>query len=531
MSIDLEAQLRAVGHALDTSIPPVSAAEVTEQSRHRTELAFPRRDDTGHPEAGTAGNRRWLLSAAAATILVTGMVAAIGLVDRGPSSPADGEPSSTPQAGSSPIRPSTSSAPGDAAGATKLNVTITPTRAEQPRPDRFPIVRDPNAVSAFGQYEAGGSRGSMVTALVGEIEGDRLSDGIRIELRTTPPEVTSTRQRQVVEIDGTDVDVYDNGDDTSTAIVPGEPTIAITGLDPTQFLQRTGLDVVTFDAARPLESLTIDQAALPDGYDVIVEPVMKTEAVSASTVTALEGGDGPAVGVSRSNPLTFFATRGVLERTEVNGIPAWGAATPGGHTIVWPVSESTWAQARVRGGPTETITLAASTDYAAAVEFVDETEWRAQYRVAEPSFAGDGAVVGIDAGRDEGIGVGMLVEVDGIPVGRIGAVTDSDSVVVLAFDTDFSVPATIAPAATTGIADCRVRGGNDHVGYVCDRPFDQREQVGAEVVAAGASSMVIEGTSFGTITRIIDIDGEQVALLDLAETPVAGDSATVVIPG
>jgi len=514
----------------------VSAAEINNRSHDRNSVGVM---DLGHSVEvkGVEGNkRRWLLATAAA-VLVIGMIGSIAVLERSPepSSPAvsdDDRPVTTSSVDSASSLAPTSVMPDAGVAPTVLEVTITQAQTGRLRPDLFPIVRDPDVADAFGQYSAEASRTPRVTGLVGRLEGNLLSDAIRIELRTPPIDVAAAGAPTVVEIDGTALDVYVNGD-TSTVILPGDLTIAVSGTDPVSFLRETGLDVVSFDPVSPFESVKINEAALPNGYKLIIEPDAESiDALSAYTATSLANSDGPGVTVSLANPLASFAIRDVVERAEVNGTPAWGAATPGGYTIIWPVSESTWAQARVRGGPDVSLTLAESVDFAATVDFVNETDWRANYRVPEPGFDDTDRFIGIDAGSADGIEVGMIVQSNGLPIGRVAEVTDSSSDVLPVSHPDFSIDVHVSGTASSGTtSDCRVRGGNDHVGFVCDRTFSEQEQAGVEVVAIGNSPTIVQGTSFGTITSIIDINGEPVGLLDLlAEFPIAGDTATVVLP-
>jgi rod shape-determining protein MreC len=537
MPIDLEAQLRSFGQTLDSHTSPVSAREVSALSRAHDGSNVLELGDPVELHA-SENHRRWLLLTAAAAVLVIGMIGSIVVFGRSPnpSTPAD---SDDDQPATSPAVESTSTPPQSAPTTVAvtepaaLEVTITPAETGRPRPDMFPIIQDPNVQDSFGKYNGlQTDQTPFVTSLVARVDGDRLSEGIRIRLSAEPRDLSWLGDREIVTVDGTDIEVYGNGE-TPTVILPGEPAVEVSGRDPVSFLQQTGLGVLSFDPTNPLENATINESALPAGYQTIVQPESEPiDALSATTATSLANSDGPSVSVSLANPLASFAIHSVLEQTEVGGIAGWAAPTPGGYTIIWPISESTWAEARVRGGTDESLGLAEAVAFAAAVDFVDETEWRAAYRVAEPWFGESDSFIEIDRGRTDGIEVGMLVESDGRPIGQVARVTDSASDVLPVSHPDFSIHATVADANSDGSApECRVRGGNDHVGYVCDRPFNEQEMVGAEVVATGNTPMITEGTSFGTITSIIDNDGESVALLDLfAEFPIAGDTAIVVIP-
>lgn len=538
MPIDLEAQLRTLGRALNTQTLPVSASEASGRTPNVeeplvTDLEQVRGPDDAPVGAVDASKHRWLLPTAAASVVVMGLIGLVAVLDRSPapSSPAltVDEPitsSSGGPASTTTQEPSTTFA---AAPPESLDAKIIPAATGRLRPDLFPIIRDPDVTDAFGQYRAEST--GVVAGLVGRVEADRLFDGVRIELLADPGDQTLTGDRQTVEIDGTEVDIYAgiDGPGTSTVVLPGEPTIVVTAQDPVSFLHDSGLGVVTATA----DGFSINEAALPAGYQTVVEPAIEPiGALSAGTATSLANSDGPSVGVSLSNPVASYAITDVLERTEVNGIPAWAAATPGGYTIIWPVSETTWAQARVRGGADESLSLADSVTFAAAIDFVGETQWRAYYRVAEPWFQESDAFIAIDRGRRDGVEVGMLVESNGAPIGQVAEVSESTSNVLPVPNPDFTINATVSSNnATASASDCRVRGGNDHVGYVCDRPFNEQERIGAEIIATGNPPMIPEGTSFGTITSITEINGEQVALLNIFDQfPIAGDSATVVKP-
>ena len=341
----------------------------------------------------------------------------------------------------------------------------------------------PDAVDVFGDYSAEVDDLSRVTALVGRIDGNRLTSGIQIQtLPQAPPELLRS-DRAVEMIDGTEVGV-------------GE--------------------------------LRIDESVLPDGYEVLVEPALEPpRALSAATAVNLANSDGPDARVQVHNPLPPLAAGGELERVEIDGTPAWSSPRPGGHTIVWPVSDTTWVSVGVRNGAGETLTLAESVELAAGVDFVGEGSWRAQYRVPEPNSVADGATtVGIDRGTRDRVSAGMLVYAGDRVIGQIAAAGASTSNVLLAAAPEFTIDATLAPE-TGGLLPqgCRVRGGNDYVGFVGDAPFDERVRVGAFVTT-------LTGAGIGSITSITEIGGEQVALLDVLDVfPIAGDPVTVLIPG
>lgn len=537
MASDLETQLREYGRVLDTHAPAVSVEELSRRS--------------GVVEAATdadAGRRRGVrvheqhprrvLLVAAAVVVVVGLIGVIAVLDRSPepTSPAESVPERPEPTPSTEPEPTPSTEPEARPATTTvrpvevamLEVTITPNDSSTPRPDRYPIVQDPQVVNVTGQYVQRSDLTPVANALVGSIVANSLSDAIRFEL---VPGFTPPNEPEVVDVNGVNLDVYRAGE-VSTVVLPGEPTITVSGRDPESFLRATGLDVVSFSTDGTSDTFMIDESVLPTGYETIVEPQTEpADALLAFTATSLPGSDGPAITVSLTSPLPSFATSGTVDRTDVNGATAWAAPSPGGSTIIWQVSESTWAQARVRGAPDESLTVAESVDFASEIDFVDETRWRSTYQVPEPSFGNDDGLIGIDAGRSDGVGPGMLVESGGAPIGRVANVDETSSSVVLASSPDFSVDAlAVGTTPPEGAVECRVRGGNDHIGYVCDRPFNEQEQPGARIVAFGNAPTITDGTNLGTITSIADINGEPVALLDLpTEPPIAGDTATVLI--
>lgn len=223
MPTELEAQLRALSRALDSYTPPVSAAEITGSSRMSDSRSLVRVGDPGEVEALPGTKRRWIFLATAAAVLVFGMIGAIAVLDRSPepSTPAvsdDDRSATPPPIDTAPSEISTTSMPGEGAGPTLLEVTITPADAGRPRPDLFPIVRDLDVSDAFGQYSAEATPTQRVVGLVGRIEDDQLLDGIRIELEERPSSAESGGVPQVVEIDGASF-----GTITSIIDINGQP--------------------------------------------------------------------------------------------------------------------------------------------------------------------------------------------------------------------------------------------------------------------------------------------------------------------
>jgi len=441
-------------------------------------------------------------------------------------------PSDAPTAtGDTPSTPSTAQASSPTFLISQpqlLGATVIPAQIDRPRPDLFPIVSIPDAIDAFGAYSADTDDLPRLTALVGRLDGDRLTGGIQIQ---TLPEFRPEwlpGNRAVEVIDGTDVGVYTQGGSPETTVVlPGEPLITVTGLDPVAFLRQSGPAIASATWSDGVGELSIDESVLPDGYEVVVEPALEPlRSLAANTTASLVDSDGPSATVQLRNPLPSLATGADPERVEVNGSAAWSAPTPGGHTIVWSISDTTWVSVRARGRADETLTLAESLDLAAGIQFTDESTWRSTYRVPEPIFASDEQIIGIDRGTSDDVSAGMLVYAGTRIIGQVADADESTSNVVLATAPEFSIDATLAPE-TGGLLPqgCRVRGGNDHVGFVCDGPFDERVRVGAGVTT-------LNGAGIGSITSIMKIGDEPVALLDVLDVnPIAGDPVTVLNPG
>ena len=85
--------------------------------------------------------------------------------------------------------------------------------------------------------------------------------------------------------------------------------------------------------------------------------------------------DGNSVIVDRWNPMIGWAIVGDLERIDVNGITGWKQDRGPGSTVIWQVSDLTWAMI---GGAMD---VDAAVDLARAVEFTDRATWEARYDV------------------------------------------------------------------------------------------------------------------------------------------------------
>ena len=291
-----------LGGALDEHVAAVGPEEA--RLRTRTRDANSAAGDPPHPgsepTSGAENNRRRFTRATACIVLMVGLVGSIIAISS--TGPADA-PAATAGTTTTPPTDEASTPTILLPQPQLLDATVIPAQIDRPRPDLFPIMAIPDAVDVFGDYSAEVDDLSRVTALVGRIDGNRLTSGIQIQtLPQAPPELLRGN-RAVEMIDGTEVGV-------------GE--------------------------------LRIDESVLPDGYEVLVEPALEPpRALSAATAVNLAHSDGPCARVQVHDPLPPLASGGELERVEINGTPAWSSPRPGGHTIVWPVSDTTWS----RSGP------------------------------------------------------------------------------------------------------------------------------------------------------------------------------------
>jgi hypothetical protein len=514
MSTDLLSQLRRVGDALDEVS---TAVEMSEIIARETSLEAPPSGLTELQVEGIADRRRPLLLSVAASILVIGMISGFLLLKRGRTD----EPVSTAQPASSEPRPTTSStsaptttppSPRTVEAITALPARVIPLATSLPRPDVFPAlpVGDERDVMFANYSGISFEAPDAVAALVARVNGNRLEDGIRIE----------TAREGTNEADP-------GSSTTATVALPSDPRVSITGLDPATFLEEAGANFATADWSGDVGKLVIDSQMLPDGYEIIVEPGPVRRAGSLRVGMAVKHGAGDGVGISveLDNPLLFLAVSFNLERVDINGIAAW-QAPPG--IITWRVSTTTWVSVARNTDPEAALRIARD------LEFVDEATWRERYRVGEPAlFADQGARVAIDRGRPDGLAAGMPVENAGFLIGKLGAVTESTSEIMLLHDPQFTVAAAITPAGSSrgdvGPA-CSVVGRNDHIAYICDAPFGSDVVVGASVSTVAGESDIPAGIPVGTITTITKTpDGEPFAIVQGRDFVVVGDELTVLL--
>ncbi len=318
--------------------------------------------------------RRWLVpaSVAAAAVLVLGLMA----IEREPDEPAPAQqPVVTEGSAPSPVAPAL---PSDA-----------------PLPDRFPIIDDawPGADRATGWWggQIGWENGAMTEALVARRDGDWLRDGIALTVRAGGPVASGTPRPTVVA--GQLVDVYvENGSPVLTTVVlPGSPVVTVSGRDPIAFLEAVGGVPVVDPRSGPDGALTFDIGVLPDGYETIVAPTpLPLGAIDAATQVANDDADGLVVFVSRRNPLVAWAQATDVGPADVNGAPGWADDRGPGSTVIWRVSETTWAS--VGAAPDAATAL----EFARAVRFVDEATWSTRYGVDVPLYSTQAQSASVD---------------------------------------------------------------------------------------------------------------------------------------
>ena len=527
LPLDLTVRLRAVGDELDRAVEPVTAGEARARARRDVTASSPAVGDVRRHAVVTDVTRprprRTLLGVAAACVVVVGIAGVFVAVDR-----SDGEPVSTQ------VRPPATTAAADDDGgptdppgegaASVIDATVIPNPTSAVRADVYPALpagdaRNDGAHGGYMQVATDGSRST--SALIAVPDGDRLTGGVQVvAIDNVAGEPLAPGAGRSATIDGAAVTVHNGGGDpaTTTVVVRGDPTITFRGLDPVGFLEVSGLGVATSPAVNASDGslmLTIDEASLPPGYEVVVAPHPLPLGARVASMSIGQGDDRAEVGVV--DPVVSWAAAGDLERVDINGVDGWITTTPG-YVVIWKVSDTTWAT--VGGNPTREDSL----QFARELTFVDEATWRQRYAVPEPLFEEAADVVTIDRGRDDGVSVGLPVVGGGRLVGTITSVTDAQSTVLLSNDARFTAAATLQPGGFDD--DCVARGRTDHIAFTCAAPFGADVRVGAEIVTSGGGeSRFPPGLAIGTIAELlVDGDGEEVAIVHpLPDPPVAGD--------
>ena len=316
------------------------------------------------PRAARTRARRWLVPASVAAAVVLGL----GLMAIEPQ----------PQDASPADRPSLTSA-------SVLQAIPPALPADAPLPDRFPIVAEswPGANTAIGTWggQIGWENGVMTEALVARRDGGSLRDGIALTVRASGPVAIGTPQQTTVA--GQLVNVYvENGTPALTTVVlPGSPVLTASGRDPIAFLEAAGGFPIANQRVGTDGTITFDVDTLPADYELIVAPTpLPLGAIDASTQVPKLDADGLITYVSRRNPLIAWAQATDLQPVDVNGITGWADDRGPGSTVIWQLSDTTWAF--VGAAPDAATAL----KFARAIDFVDQATWSTRYSVEIPQY-------------------------------------------------------------------------------------------------------------------------------------------------
>jgi hypothetical protein len=258
-------------------------------------------------------------------------------------------------------------------------------------PDRFPLVRadDPRAAASTANYggQVGWDNPPSSEALVARLNGDTMTGAVQLQVLTSfDDSIFSRGAPESINIAGTDMKLYVQGGTPTlkTVVLPGELTLAATGLDPVSFLESSGgFPILTGPRVAIDGVVTFAVGDLPDGYELVVGPSgFPLGSVSAVTQAPDgDGGDGISAWVDVHNPLPAYASVGDLQRVDINGVSGWMRDQGPGSPVLWQVSPTTWAY--VGGAPTADDAVA----FARSLTFVDEATWRARYNVTKPEYS------------------------------------------------------------------------------------------------------------------------------------------------
>ncbi len=301
-------------------------------------------------------------------LVAAGALALAGVVAIGIVAPQRTDNSASPSAES----PDASSAPAPTPAATELTL--------------FPVIgteAQPGDVGSYSQF--GSDNPESVVALVARPVGSVLADGIQIEAVSQPPAFPGAPEP--ITIHGVNADVYtEQGTPTlRTVVLPGDPVVRITGVDPVGFLQSAGPDIVgTLPVSSPSVGhplFTLSLGTLPSGYEVILNPFERPRGTTNAAISVgnTQTTEGSLVEVSLMNPLPAYATVGTLTPVDVNGMSGW-ISSNAGNAVIWEPAAGTFAIVGGSTTPNEALAIARS------VRFVDESAWRQFYDVAEPDF-------------------------------------------------------------------------------------------------------------------------------------------------
>ncbi|MFN3258114.1 MAG: hypothetical protein ACE37B_20740 [Ilumatobacter sp.] len=327
------------------------------------ELTTPRQD--------RAPSRIWLFAGAAAavTILVVGLLAV--------------------------QRPADAPAPAQQPATTTPATTATPSQvpalpASALAPDQFGVVSDswPTAPTASAMWggQLGWDNATAAEALVARRDGDLLRDGIALSVRSDASSDQLRGTPQQATVAGVPVEIYvENGSPAITTVVlPGTPTVTVSGLDPISFLEAAGEFPVYGQRVDDDGEVTFGIGQLPDGYEVIAPPERLPLGSLNAFTRARDGvgvdGDGITVWVEVRNPLIVYAQAGDLQQVDINGTGGWLYDQGPASNVMWQASDTTWAN--VGGASSADVAM----EFARSIEFVDEATWTERYDVAQPAF-------------------------------------------------------------------------------------------------------------------------------------------------
>lgn len=252
-------------------------------------------------------------------------------------------------------------------------------------PDRFGVVGDPwpgadTATAEWGTLLS--SDTATAEAPIARPVDDSLRDAVVLTVRPADRFDGAAGQPEQRTVAGLDVVVFiePGTPPITTVVLPGTPVLTVSGQNPIAFLEAVG--------GFPIEGARVDDdgnatfaiAALPDGYETIVEPTRRaTSTVDAWTrASDGDGGDGIAVRVGVNDPRLAWAQVGDLQQIVLDGDIGWLVEQNGIASVHWQDSETTWASIVGASSSDDAITFAQS------IELVDQDTWTERYDVRRP---------------------------------------------------------------------------------------------------------------------------------------------------
>lgn len=338
------------------------------------------RTDIGASVAAPVPSRSWrpIMAIAAATVAVA--VGGLALIAR---SPADDEVPATvpPPVSTTAI----STAPPADLGTNPLLPEVFPALpSDDPR--NATAAAAYSGFVSFGTTQAGRAV-NVGRAIIGRLDSGELLDPMSVSVYADADDIAFATTGDQVVIDGIGYERHRVGTSPvqRTLVLRGATDAVITGADPEAFVAAAQGIPVTDATLTPDGGVTFSLTPLPDGYDVIVEPV--TFPSPSPVVDLMFGSEADdsfgRVATGRLSDLLLHVTGTSFRQVDVNGIPGWASQPPAGTVglVIWKVAPDTWATSI---GPTPTAAL----DVARSVTFVDEATWQATYDVARPDDTG-----------------------------------------------------------------------------------------------------------------------------------------------